>query len=230
MGDGPGVILFHGGANASQSYSKLGAALSDAFTVHIPDRRGRGLSGPFGDNYSMRREVEDVDTLLTETDAHNVFGLSSGGLIALQAALELPSVHKAVVNESPLDVDNSIITMLQSFMPRFDREIADGKVAEAIVTLLKDFGALFLPVSLQPVVNIAPRSVLVWLFGQILRRDAESVKGEDVSLCRPRSYDNSDADLGPVVDVADVVTRYPELLADTPIQRLYPFDARALNQ
>jgi pimeloyl-ACP methyl ester carboxylesterase len=25
MGDGPGVILFHGGANASQSYSKLGA-------------------------------------------------------------------------------------------------------------------------------------------------------------------------------------------------------------
>jgi len=39
MGDGPGVILFHGGANASQSYSKLGAALSDAFTVYIPDRR-----------------------------------------------------------------------------------------------------------------------------------------------------------------------------------------------
>ncbi|HYC20976.1 MAG TPA: alpha/beta hydrolase, partial [Candidatus Bathyarchaeia archaeon] len=71
-------------------------------------------SGPFGDNYSMRREVEDVDTLLTETEAHNVFGLSSGGLIALQAALELPSVHKAVVNEPPLDVDNSIITMLQS--------------------------------------------------------------------------------------------------------------------
>ncbi|MGP8011235.1 MAG: alpha/beta fold hydrolase [Halobacteriota archaeon] len=33
MGDGPGVILFHGGANASQSYSKLGADLTDAFTV-----------------------------------------------------------------------------------------------------------------------------------------------------------------------------------------------------
>ena len=182
MGDGPGVILIHGGANASQSYSKLGAALSDAFTVYIPDRRGRGLSGPFGDNYGMRREVEDADTLLTETGAHSVFGLSSGGLIALQAALELPSVHKAVVNEPPLDVDNSIITMLQSFMPRFDREIADGKVAEAMVTLLKDFGALFLSGSLQPVVEIAPRSVLVWLFRQILRRDAESVKGDDVPL------------------------------------------------
>ena len=51
--------------------------------MYIPDRRGRGLSGPFGDNYNMRREVEDLDALLTETEAHNVFGLSSGGLIAI---------------------------------------------------------------------------------------------------------------------------------------------------
>ena len=182
MGDGPGVILFHGGANASQSYSKLGADLSDAFTVYIPDRRGRGLSGPFGDNYSMRREVEDVDALLTETEAHNVFGLSSGGLIALQAALDLRSIRKAVINEPPLDVDNSIMTMLQSFMPRFDREIGEGKIADATVTLLKDFGALFLPGALQPVVNIAPRSVLAWLSREILRRDAKNVTGDNVPL------------------------------------------------
>ena len=58
MGDGPGVILFHGGADASQSYSKLDAALSDAFTVYIPDRRGGGLSGPFGDNYSMPEKLK----------------------------------------------------------------------------------------------------------------------------------------------------------------------------
>ncbi len=182
MGDDPGVILFHGGANASQSYSKLGADLSDAFTVYIPDRRGRGLSGPFGDNYSMRREVEDVDALLTETEAHNVFGLSSGGLIALQAALDLRSIRKAVINEPPLDVDNSIMTMLQSFMPRFDREIGEGKIADATVTLLKDFGALFLPGALQPVVNIAPRSVLAWLSREILRRDAKNVTGDNVPL------------------------------------------------
>ena len=182
MGDGPGVILFHGGANASQSYSKLGADLSDAFTVYIPDRRGRGLSGTFGDNYSMRREVEDVDALLTETEAHNVFGLSSGGLIALQAALDLRSIRKAVINEPPLDVDNSIMTMLQSFLPRFDREIGEGKIADATVTLLKDFGALFLPGALQPVVNIAPRSVLAWLSREILRRDAKNVTGDNVPL------------------------------------------------
>lgn len=182
LGSGAGIILLHGGVNASQSYSKLGTALSETFTVYIPDRRGRGLSGPFGDNYGMRKEIEDLDALVTRTDAHNVFGLSSGGLIALQAALDLPSIHKAVINEPPLDVDNSIMTRLDSFMPRFDREIAEGKVAEAMVTLLNDFGALFLPGSLQPVVKIAPRSVLVWLFRQIMRRDAENVKGDDVPL------------------------------------------------
>src|SRR5674536_392631 len=48
LGSGSGIILVHGGASASQSYMKLGALLSDTFTVYIPDRRGRGLSGPFG--------------------------------------------------------------------------------------------------------------------------------------------------------------------------------------
>ncbi len=182
MGRGPGVILLHGGANASQNYSKLGAALSDAFTVYIPDRRGRGLSGPFGNDYSMHKEIEDVDALLTETGAYDVFGLSTGGLIALQAALELSSIHKAVINEPPLDVDNSIVTKMESFMPQLDSEIAEGKSAEAMVTLLKDFGGVFLPGYLQPLVALTPRGVLVRVFRWILRRDAENVKGDDVPL------------------------------------------------
>jgi pimeloyl-ACP methyl ester carboxylesterase len=123
---------------------KLGATLSDAFTVYIPDRRGRGLTGPFGNNYGIQKEVEDVDALLKKTDAHNIFGLSSGALIALQAALNLPSIHKAALYEPPLDIDNSIMTV-SSFMPRFDREIAEGKVAEAGVTFSKDFGNILDP-------------------------------------------------------------------------------------
>jgi pimeloyl-ACP methyl ester carboxylesterase len=181
-GTGPGIVLLHGGANASQNYSKLAAALSDVFTVYVPDRRGRGLSGPFGDNYGLHKEIEDVDAILRKTGAHLIFGLSTGGLIALQAALELPSIHKAVINEPPLDVDNTIIKMMESFMPRFDQEIAAGRVAEATITLLKDFGAVFLPGSLQPVVALAPRSVLVWLFRRYLQRDAENVTGDDVPL------------------------------------------------
>ena len=88
MGSGPGIILLHGGAKGSQTLMQLGTALSDEFTVFIPDRRGRGLSGPFGDNYGLQREVEDMDALLNKTGAHYVFGTATGGTIALQSALD----------------------------------------------------------------------------------------------------------------------------------------------
>ena len=39
LGHGPGVVILHGGALASQHYMKLGGALTDEFTVYIPDRR-----------------------------------------------------------------------------------------------------------------------------------------------------------------------------------------------
>ena len=42
LGQGPSVILLHGGVNASQHMMKLGRALADAFMVYLPDRRGRG--------------------------------------------------------------------------------------------------------------------------------------------------------------------------------------------
>ena len=64
MGTGPGIILVHGGAKASQTLMKLGTTLSDEFTIYIPDRRGRGLSGPFGDDYGLQREVEDMDATI----------------------------------------------------------------------------------------------------------------------------------------------------------------------
>jgi len=36
LGHGPGVVILHGGALASQHYMKLGAALADQFTVYTP--------------------------------------------------------------------------------------------------------------------------------------------------------------------------------------------------
>ncbi len=177
MGSGPGIILMHGGANASQHFMTLGIALSDAFTVYIPDRRGRGLSGPFGEDYSMQKEVEDLDAIIKKTGAHNAFGLSSGALILLQAALQLPSLHKAALYEPPLDVDNSIMDIL-SFMPRFDREIAEGKLAEATVTQLKDFGKYFVPSWITGL----PRFLLILFFKLYYRNEEKNIKDDDVSF------------------------------------------------
>lgn len=80
LGQGPGVVILHGGALASQHYMKLGTALAEEFTVYIPDRRGRGMSGPYGPHYSIEREDEDLDAIVTDTGAQYVFGEADGGL------------------------------------------------------------------------------------------------------------------------------------------------------
>ena len=46
LGRGPGLVLLHGSMSSGYNHLQLANALSDAFTVYIPDRRGRGLSGP----------------------------------------------------------------------------------------------------------------------------------------------------------------------------------------
>lgn len=72
MGSGPGIILMHRRANASQHFMKRGQFLSDSFTLYIPDRRSCGLSGPFRENYSMQKEIEDLDSI-TKKQAHIIF-------------------------------------------------------------------------------------------------------------------------------------------------------------
>ena len=60
LGQGPAVILLHGGMMVAQNLMKLGIALADSFSVCIPDRRGRGASGPFGPDYGVERDCEDL--------------------------------------------------------------------------------------------------------------------------------------------------------------------------
>src|SRR5215471_8222941 len=72
VGRGPGLVLLHGSMQSSASHATLATTLADTFTVYLPDRRGRGRSGPAGDRYGMAREVEDVDALLTRTGARNL--------------------------------------------------------------------------------------------------------------------------------------------------------------
>jgi pimeloyl-ACP methyl ester carboxylesterase len=74
LGHGPSVIVLHGGVNASQHMLKLARALADAFTVYLPDRRGRGISGAFGPAYGIQREDEDLAAMVGHTGAEDVFG------------------------------------------------------------------------------------------------------------------------------------------------------------
>src|SRR5713101_9571991 len=91
LGRGPGLVVLHGAMESAQSHMQLAEALANTYTVYLPDRRGRGLSGAYGRGYSMGEDVEDMNALLSKTDAHYVFGVSSGAIIWLNAALTLPA-------------------------------------------------------------------------------------------------------------------------------------------
>src|SRR6202165_1170373 len=77
LGCGPGVVLLHGAMESGLSHLQLAEQLAAGFTVYLPDRRGRGLSGPFGGGYSIQKEVDDLSALLSETGTGQVLGVSS---------------------------------------------------------------------------------------------------------------------------------------------------------
>ncbi len=151
FGHGPGIVAIHGAAQAAQNFTRLAEALSDAFTVYVPDRRGRGLSGPQGDHYGITSECEDVDAILSFTGSHNVFGLSSGAIIALESALRLPAIRKVAVYEPPLSVNHSTPI---NWLARYDREVAEDRLGSALVTAIR--GTQTAPLLMR----LAPRFVL----------------------------------------------------------------------
>src|ERR1043165_6426539 len=106
IGSGPGLVIEHGGARASQHYLRLAELLSDSYTVYLPDRRGRGLSGPKGENYSIEKEIDDIRAILQKTHARMLFGHSGGGFMALEAAVALP-IEKLALYEPAISIDGS---------------------------------------------------------------------------------------------------------------------------
>jgi pimeloyl-ACP methyl ester carboxylesterase len=94
LGRVPSVILLHGGVNASQHMMKLGRALADTFTVYLPDRRGRGMSGAYGPAYGIEREDADLAAMVEHAAAECVFGPANGGLFALHGAIGLQQVRE----------------------------------------------------------------------------------------------------------------------------------------
>ncbi|WP_025726849.1 alpha/beta fold hydrolase [Heyndrickxia ginsengihumi] len=104
LGQGPGLILVHGGMMTSQHFMQLGLKLSDEFTVYIPDCRGRGLSEVHGEHYNLTKESEDMQAIANKTGAQYIFGFSSGAIIALQTALATANIRKVALYEPPIVV------------------------------------------------------------------------------------------------------------------------------
>ena len=173
LGHGPGMVMLHGAMESAQSHMQLAEGLSDAFTVYLPERRGHNLPGAIRSDYSMQKEVDDVEALLAKTGTENVFGVSAGGIICLQAALTLPAIRKVAVYEPALIVNGSIST---GFLPQYDDEIAQGKTAAALVSgmLGGQLGPAFM--------NRMPRWFLEFITNMSIRSEDKKAKNGDVTM------------------------------------------------
>lgn len=109
IGQGPPLILIAGAfcdRRARTGGTPLAALLSASFHVVSYDRRGRGDSGDT-EPYAIEREVEDVAALMAELGgAASLYGMSSGSLLALEAAARGLPVQRLGLYEPPLVLDD----------------------------------------------------------------------------------------------------------------------------
>src|SRR2546427_1702585 len=109
-GHGPAIILVAGATATRLAEASLAAALAQHFTVFTYDRRGRGESGDTAP-YAVEREVEDIEALVNETGGSAfVWGMSSGAVLALEAANRLRGIKKLALYEAPFIVDDNRAT------------------------------------------------------------------------------------------------------------------------
>jgi pimeloyl-ACP methyl ester carboxylesterase len=125
LGAGEGLLVLGGAWRTARDYLSFARALASSFAVHLVDRRGRGGSGPQGENYSIERELEDLFAIQAQTEATIVFGHSYGGLVALEAARRSMVFSDVVVYEPGVPVAGSIplswITCYRALLAAGDR-------------------------------------------------------------------------------------------------------------
>lgn len=173
LGHGPALIMLHGANTSGLDFTQLAEPLADLFTVYLPDRRGRGLSGPFSKNYSIQEEVADLTALVNKTGAQLLYGVSAGGMICLLASLSLPGIQKLALYEPALLMDGTAHT---AWLPRFDQEMAEGKVAAALVTSMKglELGG--------PVMNAMPNWLLEALTNATMKGEDKKAGPDDITM------------------------------------------------
>ncbi len=133
-GKGPAIILV-GGALQYRAIdprtAQLAALLATHFSVYHYDRRGRGDSSDTTP-YTVEREVEDLNALIKEAGGSAfVFGMSSGGVLALEAARSL-AIAKMALYEPPFIVDNSRNPLPKDYVKKLTELVAAGRRGDAV--------------------------------------------------------------------------------------------------
>lgn len=141
QGDGPAIILVGGALDDGSENAPLAPELAGHFAVYNYARRGRGDSGDTAP-YAVEREIEDLQALITEAggSAH-VFGASSGGALALEAAAAGLAIDRLAVYEVPYNMDDDGPHWNRGDVPEVEGLLAEGRRGDMVELFMRTVGS-----------------------------------------------------------------------------------------
>ena len=141
QGAGPAIVLFGGGLDDGSENAPLASELASRFTVFNFARRGRGQSGD-SQPYAMERELEDLDALIAEAggSAH-LYGVSSGGMFALEAAAAGLGIDRLGVYDLPYDTAPGAADRNEAYREELGRMLAEGRRGDAVALFMRLAGS-----------------------------------------------------------------------------------------
>ncbi|MEC3914957.1 alpha/beta fold hydrolase [Nocardia sp. CDC160] len=180
-GTGPAIVFLPGAFNDSATCAPLAEQLQDRYTVIRPDRRGRGQSTDAiapseAITYDIRREIEDLDAVIADIGGSAaVFGFSSGGILALQAAVAGSHITRLALYEPPFALAGLSGHLPQRLPERLAELIARGERGAAVE--LMQLEGIGLPPELIAQIKRSPMWPQLEAIAQTVVYDA--------TICRP---------------------------------------------
>jgi pimeloyl-ACP methyl ester carboxylesterase len=139
-GSGPAVILLGGGLDDGSENAPLAPLLAERFTVINYARRGRAASGDTPP-YAVEREIEDLEALIAAAgDSAHVYGVSSGGALALEAAAAGAAIDRIAVYEVPY-LPDAMLPQWREYIEELGRALAAGRRGEALELFMRLAGS-----------------------------------------------------------------------------------------
>jgi pimeloyl-ACP methyl ester carboxylesterase len=121
LGKGDPLIILHGGSSGARAWQKNIEALSQRYTIFVPDLPGFGLSQPMAGSYYINEMVTFVEDFAQAIGLQQFYllGHSFGGGIALHYTLKNPSQIRKLVLVSSLCLGKEISWWVRFFSSPF---------------------------------------------------------------------------------------------------------------
>src|SRR5213076_1771813 len=186
-GDGPPLILLHGGLMSSETFGPVLPLLSEHYQVIAPDLQGHGRTADIDRPIDVRLMADDIAALIDHLglEKPDLVGYSLGGGVALHTAAKYPAKVRRLVAASANIRPDAIYAEMR---------VQQGQVSAAAVEFMKDTPMYRLYQRVAPRPEDFPR--LLDKIGESMSKDFD-YSAEVRGLQMPTLIVAGDADMAP---------------------------------